>query len=130
MGLGLIEYLTNEVYWSLDLVRMPDLLTLDDDGHADHPVGCCDVEQQISPSLGTVKTGEDVRNYLSSAKVVSASSDHSKFSYALRSLKNGKPFSSSRDMNRLRAAMHPISFWMSLTHLGSVIFMIALTFLG
>jgi hypothetical protein len=28
----------------------------------------------------------------------------------LRSLKNGKPFLPSRDMNRLRAAMHPVSF--------------------
>jgi hypothetical protein len=27
-GFGLIEDLVNEVYWSLDLVHMPDLLTL------------------------------------------------------------------------------------------------------
>jgi hypothetical protein len=31
-------------------------------------------------------------------------------------------------MNQLRAAMHPVSFWMSLTHMGGFIFMIASTF--
>jgi hypothetical protein len=51
-GLGLIEYITDELYWSLDLVHMPDLLALDDDGGADHPVGCCDVEQQSFTFLG------------------------------------------------------------------------------
>jgi hypothetical protein len=52
MGLGLIEYLADEVYRLVDLVHMPDLLTLDDDGHADHPVGCRDVEQQSFAFLG------------------------------------------------------------------------------
>jgi hypothetical protein len=52
MGLGLIEYLADEVYRLVDLVHMPDLLTLDDDGRADHPVGCCDVEQQSFTFLG------------------------------------------------------------------------------
>jgi hypothetical protein len=45
-SLGLIKYLTDEVYWSLDLVHMPDLLALNDDGSADYPVDCHDVEQQ------------------------------------------------------------------------------------
>jgi hypothetical protein len=31
---------------------MPDLLALDDDGHADHPIGCRDVEQQSFDFLG------------------------------------------------------------------------------
>jgi hypothetical protein len=44
IGLGLVEYLTGEVYWSLDLVHMPDLLALDDDGSADYPIGCRNVE--------------------------------------------------------------------------------------
>jgi hypothetical protein len=52
MGLRLIEYLTDEVYWSLDLVHMPDLLALDDDGSADHPIGCGNVEQQSLAFLG------------------------------------------------------------------------------
>jgi hypothetical protein len=43
-GLGLIEYLVDEVYWSLDLIHMLNLLALDDYGRADHPVGCHDVE--------------------------------------------------------------------------------------
>jgi hypothetical protein len=78
--------------------------------------------------LGAVRIEEDVRNYLSSAKAALASPDHSNFSFALRSLKNGKPFSPNRDMNRLRAVLHPVSFYMSLTHFGGFIFMTALTF--
>jgi hypothetical protein len=42
-----------------------------------------------------------VRNYLRSAKVASASSDHSNFSFALRSLNNSRPFSPSCDMKRV-----------------------------
>jgi hypothetical protein len=45
-GLRLVEYLADEVYWSLDLVHMPDLLTLDDDGSTDYPIGGRNVEQQ------------------------------------------------------------------------------------
>jgi hypothetical protein len=52
MGLILIEYLADEVYWSLDLVHMPDLLALDDDGSADYPIGCRNVEQQSLTFLG------------------------------------------------------------------------------
>jgi hypothetical protein len=52
MGLGLVEYLDDEVYWPLDLIHMPDLLTLDDDGGADHLVGCRDVKEQSFAFLG------------------------------------------------------------------------------
>jgi hypothetical protein len=45
-GLGLVEYLADEVYWSLDLVHMPDLLALDNDGSVDYLIGCGNVEQQ------------------------------------------------------------------------------------
>jgi hypothetical protein len=45
MSLELIEYLADEVYWSLDLIHMPDLLVLDDDSSADYPIGCRNVEQ-------------------------------------------------------------------------------------
>jgi hypothetical protein len=44
-----------------------------------------------------------------------------KLLYHLEGLENGRPFSSSRDIKRLRAAMHLVSFWMSLTHLGGFI---------
>jgi hypothetical protein len=109
---------------------MPDLLALDDDGNAEYPIGCHNVEQKSLAFIGCVRTGGDVRNCLSSTKAVLASSDHSNFSFALRSLKNGKPFSPSLDMNRLRAAMHPVHLWMSLMHLAGFIFMTAFTFFG
>jgi hypothetical protein len=46
MGLKLVKYFADEVYWSLDLVHMPDLLRLDDDGSSDYPIGGRNVEQQ------------------------------------------------------------------------------------
>jgi hypothetical protein len=44
-GLRLIKYLIDEVYWSLDLVYMPNLLALDDDGSANYSIGGRNVEQ-------------------------------------------------------------------------------------
>jgi hypothetical protein len=107
---------------------MSDLLALDDDGSVDYPIGGRNVKQQSLTFLGHREDWGDVRNCLSFAKAVLATFNHSNFSFALRSLKNGWPFSLSRDMNRLRAAMHLISFSMSLTHFGSFIFMATLTF--
>jgi hypothetical protein len=43
-GLRIVEYHVDEVYWSLDLVHMLDLLMLDDDGSTDYPIGRRDVE--------------------------------------------------------------------------------------
>jgi hypothetical protein len=37
-GLRFVEYLADEIYWLLDLVHVPDLLALDDDGSTDYPV--------------------------------------------------------------------------------------------
>jgi hypothetical protein len=128
MGLRLVEYLADELYWSLDLEHVPDLLTLDDDGSTDYPIGGHNVEQQSLAFLGRRQDRRRCKNYLCSTKVVLASSDHSNFSFALRSLKNGRPFSSSRNMNRLKVAMHPVNFWMSLTYFGGFIFMTTLTF--
>jgi hypothetical protein len=51
-GLRLVEYLADEVYWSLDLVHMPNLLALDDDGNTDYPIGGCNVKQQSLAFLG------------------------------------------------------------------------------
>jgi hypothetical protein len=36
----------------LDLVHMPELLALDDDGRTDHPISCRDVKQQGFAFLG------------------------------------------------------------------------------
>jgi hypothetical protein len=51
-GLRLVEYLTDEVYWSLDFVNMPDLLALDDNGGVDYSICCDNVEQQSLAFLG------------------------------------------------------------------------------
>ena len=53
--------------------------------------------------------GGFVRNNLSCSKAVSASSDQKKCLEALRSLKNGRPFSSRHNIKLLRVAMQPIS---------------------
>jgi hypothetical protein len=50
-GLGLVEYLADEVYWSLDLIHMSDL-ALDDNCSADYMIGCRNVEQQSLAFLG------------------------------------------------------------------------------
>jgi hypothetical protein len=42
-GLGFRQDFTDEVDWLLDREHMPLLLSLDDDGRADHLVGRCDV---------------------------------------------------------------------------------------
>jgi hypothetical protein len=51
-GLRFVEYLTDEVYWSLDLVHVSDLLALDDDGSTDYPIGGRNVKQQSLAFLG------------------------------------------------------------------------------
>lgn len=43
-GFGLVEDVANEVYWSLDLVHVTDLLALDDNGCTNHPISCHDVK--------------------------------------------------------------------------------------
>ena len=65
-----------------------------------------------------------VRNNLSCSKAVSASSDQEKRLEALSSLKNGSPFSPRCDIKRLRAAMHPVSFYISFTQVGHFILVI------
>ena len=59
-----------------------------------------------------------------------ASVVHSNLSYHLRSLKKGKPRSPSLDKNRFKAAMQPVSFWMSLMVAGASMAMMALIFSG
>ena len=66
--------------------------------------------KRVPSSLGAVRTGGVVRNCFNYVKAVSAFSDHTNFSEALSSLKNGKPFSPSRDMKWLRVAIQPVSF--------------------
>jgi len=51
-----------------------------------------------------------VRKVLSWVNAMLASSHQENFSDAFSSLKKGSPFSPSLEINRLRAAMHPVSF--------------------
>ena len=74
--------------------------------------------------------GGFVKNDLSCSKAVLASSDQEKHSETLSSLKNGSPFSPRRDIKRLRAAMHPVSFCISFTHVGHFILVMAETLSG
>ena len=71
-----------------------------------------------------------VRNNLSCSKAVSASSNQEKRSEALRSLKNGSPFKPRHDIKRLRAAMQPVSFYMSFMQVGRLMLVMAVTMLG
>ena len=84
----------------------------------------------VSPSSGAVKTGGVVRKSFSCWKDATAFSFHSNLSDFLRSLKKGRPLSPSRLMNRLKAAMHPISFIRSFLHLGGFMNLIALILVG
>ena len=74
--------------------------------------------------------GGVVRKSLSCWKATAAYSFHSNLSDFLRSLKKGRPMSPSRLMNRLKAAMHPVSFIRSFLHLGGFMNLIALIFVG
>ena len=74
--------------------------------------------------------GGFVRNNLSYSKAVSASSDQEKHSEALSSLKNGSPFLPRRDMKWLKAVMLPVSFYISLTHVGRFMLVKAATLSG
>ena len=71
-----------------------------------------------------------MRKVLSCVNAASASSVQENFSDAFSSLKKGSPFSPSLEMNRLRAAMHPISLWTSFMFFGGHISSTAITFEG
>ena len=45
-GLGFIEYLTDEIYWSLYLIDVVGLVALDHHGSGDHPISCRNVKQE------------------------------------------------------------------------------------
>jgi len=76
-----------------------------------------------------VRTVGDVRKALSCVNAASASSVQVNFSHAFSSLKKGSP-PPSQDIKRLRAAMHPMSFYTSFTFLGGRMSRTALTLEG
>jgi hypothetical protein len=65
--------------------------------------------------LGDVSMGDEVRYTLRLSKASLASSFHSNLLIFFYSLKKGSPYSPSRDMKRLSAAMLPVSFCTSFT---------------
>ena len=71
-----------------------------------------------------------MRKSFSCWKAAAASSFHLNLSDFLRSLKKDRPLLPSRLMNRLKAAMHPLSFIRSFLHLGGFMNLIALIFAG
>ena len=74
--------------------------------------------------------GGFVKNNTSCSKAISASFDQEKHSEALRSLKNGSPFLPRHDIKRLRAAMQPVSFYISLMNIGRFMLVMAETLSG
>ena len=76
-----------------------------------------------------VRTVGDVRKALSCVNAASASSVQVNFSHAFSSLKKGSP-PPSQDIKRLRAAMHPMSFYTYFTFLGGRMSRTALTLEG
>ena len=72
----------------------------------------------------------EVRKSLISWNALEASSFHSNLSDFRRSLKKGRPLSPSQLMNRLKAAMHPVSFIRSFLLLGGFMNLMALTLVG
>ena len=85
---------------------------------------------RVSSGRGAIMIRGFVKNNLSYSKAMFASFDQQKRSESLRSLKKGSPFSLRHDMKRLRSAMQPISFYISLTHVGHFILVMAETLSG
>ena len=86
--------------------------------------------RRTSPSSGAVRMGGEGRKSLSSWNALEASSFHSNLSDFQRGLKKGRPLLSSRLMNLLKAAMHPVSFIRSFLLLGGFMNLLALTLVG
>ena len=79
---------------------------------------------------GAVRIGGFDRKSLSCVNALSASSVHLNLFCRLRSLKKGSPCSPSLEINRLRAAMQPVSFCTSLMLAGACMFVMADIFSG
>jgi hypothetical protein len=123
-GFALIEHLADEVNRALDFEDMAGFLMLDHDDYGDHAISGHNVEKK------NIRTGGEVKNSLSCVKAALASSDQTNFSDALSKLKKGRPFSPSHEMKRLRATIHLVSFWTSLTFFSGCISKTAFTFVG
>ena len=83
-----------------------------------------------SLGAGGAKTGVVAIARLSSLKAASAASLQTNLSVFFSKWYNGRAFSPSRLMNRLRDARQPVNFWMSLTLHGCRMLSMAAIFSG
>jgi hypothetical protein len=77
---------------------------------------------------GATRVGGVVRYFFKSSKSSCASQVHWNLSCFLRSIKKGTPLTPSREINLLKAVMHPINFYMSWRLSGCFTLVIAYTF--
>jgi hypothetical protein len=91
---------------------MPFFLSLDYDRSADHLSGCGYINQEgfSRSGGGGTKMGAFVRSALRFLRASSASGVQVKRSVFLKRRYKGNHFSPRREMKRLRAARHPMTF--------------------
>ena len=71
-----------------------------------------------SPMFGAIRTGLVAKSAFISSSPVVAASVHSKFSVRRRRRYRGSAFCPKQKMKRLKAATHPVSFWIFLRSVG------------
>lgn len=84
----------------------------------------------VSFGSGLISRGAFVRYSLTSSKAFWHSGPHSKFLEPFKTAKNGRAFSANLEINRRRAAIQPVSFWISLMHFSASMSMTAWIFSG
>mgnify|MGYP005829674527 CR=1 FL=1 len=70
------------------------------------------------PIFGAIKTGLVAKSAFISSSLAVAASVHSKCSVRRRRRYKGSAFSPKREIKRLKAATHPVSFWICLRSVG------------
>ena len=91
-----------------------------DDEHCTYNLVCCDYIYNSIGSLvfGTVRIGLQAKRAFISSSPAVAASVHSKCSVHRRRRQRGSAFSPNREMKRLKAATHPVNFWICLRSVG------------
>jgi hypothetical protein len=124
--LGVPQHFPEKVYLVLDLAIGIRLPPFNDNGCSDHIT--CNRYVKLQILLGfRAYQGRWCSQIL---KASCASCVHWNLSCFLRSLKNGSPLTSSREMNLLKAAIHSVNFWTAWRLSGGFILVIANIFSG
>ena len=84
----------------------------------------------VSPSIGLLSRGGDVRNFLISLNAFWQSAFHSNFLTFFIALKKGRHFLAEQDMNLPSAVIHPFNFCNSFSVVRGFMLMIAFIFSG